>query len=80
MSSVYNVISIYFFSNETYFTSDVDAKDRIRSLNEFNKINLNEMRRTSVHDDGKNNDCHEYDPLREQQERLKRRRRRELSG
>ena len=26
-----------------YFTSDVDAKNRIRSLNEFSKINLNEI-------------------------------------
>ena len=24
-----------------YFTSDVEAKDRVRGLNEFNKINLN---------------------------------------
>ena len=28
-----------------YFTSDVDAKKRVRDLNEYNKINLNEMRR-----------------------------------
>ena len=33
-----------------YFTSDVDAKDRIRSLNEFDMINLNEIRRTTVYD------------------------------
>ena len=33
-----------------YFTGDVDAKDRIRSLNEFNKTNLNEMRTKSVQD------------------------------
>ena len=26
-----------------YFTSDVDAKSRISSLNEFSKINLNEI-------------------------------------
>ena len=32
-----------------YFTSDVDAKDRIRSLNEFDMINLNEIRRTTVY-------------------------------
>ena len=31
-----------------YFTSDVDAKNRVRSLNEYNKINLNEMRRTNM--------------------------------
>ena len=28
-----------------YFTSDVDARNRVRDLNEYNKINLNEMRR-----------------------------------
>jgi len=39
-----------------YFTSDVDAKNRIRSLNELSKINLNEIRRTSMHDDGVFND------------------------
>ena len=43
--------------NCIYFTSGVDANDRIRSLNEFNKINLNEMRRKSVQDDGVFNDC-----------------------
>ena len=32
----------------TYFTSDADAKNRVRSLNEYNKINLNEMRRTNM--------------------------------
>ena len=36
----------------TYFTSDVDAKNRVRSLNEYNKINLNEMGRNSMQDDG----------------------------
>ena len=35
-----------------YFTSDVDAKSRISSLNEFSKINLNEVRRAGAHDDG----------------------------
>ena len=35
-----------------YFTSDVDAEDRVRSLNESNKINLNEIRRKSAQDDG----------------------------
>ena len=34
------------------FTSDVDAKNRVRHLNEYNKINLNEMRRKNVLDDG----------------------------
>ena len=34
-----------------YFTSDVDAKNRIRSLNEFSKINLNAIRRAGMHDD-----------------------------
>ena len=33
-----------------YFTSDVDAKSRISSLNEFSKINLNEIRRAGMHD------------------------------
>ena len=41
-----------------YFTSDVDAKNRIRSLNEFFKINLNAIRRAGMHDDGVFNDCH----------------------
>ena len=40
-----------------YFTSDVDAKYRIRSLNEFSKINLNAIRRAGMHDDGVFNDC-----------------------
>ena len=40
-----------------YFTSDIDAKNRIRSLNEFSKINLNAMRREGMHDDGVFNDC-----------------------
>ena len=40
-----------------YFTYDVDAKNRIRSLNEFSKINLNAMRREGMHDDGVYNDC-----------------------
>ena len=35
-----------------YFTSDVDTKDRDRSLNEYSKINLSEMRRKSMPDDG----------------------------
>ena len=37
-------------------TSDVDAKNRIRSLNEFSKINLNAIRRVDMHDDGVFND------------------------
>ena len=40
-----------------YFTSDVDAKNRIRSLNEFSKIILNAIRRAGMHDDGVFNDC-----------------------
>ena len=40
-----------------YFTSDVDAKNRIRSFNEFSKINLNAIRRAGMHDDGVFNDC-----------------------
>ena len=39
-----------------YFTSDTDAKNRIRSLNEFSKINLNAMRREGMHDDRVFND------------------------
>ena len=38
-------------------TSDVDAKNRIRSFNEFSKINLNAIRRAGMHDDGVFNDC-----------------------
>ena len=44
-------------ANVKYFTSDVDAKNRIRSLNEFSKINLNAIRRAGMHDDGVFNDC-----------------------
>ena len=40
-----------------YFSSDVDAKNRVRSLNEFSKINLNAIRRAGRHDDGVFNDC-----------------------
>ena len=40
-----------------YFTSDVDAKSRISSLNEFSKINLNESRRAGANDDGVFNEC-----------------------
>ena len=40
-----------------YFTSDVEAKDKVRGLNEFNKINLNEMRRKNMLDDGFFNIC-----------------------
>ena len=39
------------------YTSDVDAKSRVSSLNEFSKINLNEIRRAGVHDDGVFNEC-----------------------
>ena len=37
--------------SNVYFTSDVDAKNRIRSLNEFSKINLNANRRAGMHDE-----------------------------
>ena len=42
-----------------YFTitSDVDAENRIRSLNEFSKINLNAIRRTGMHDDRVFDNC-----------------------
>ena len=40
-----------------YFTSDVDAKSRISSLNEFYRINLNDIRRAGAHDDGVFNEC-----------------------
>ena len=33
-------------------TSDVDARNRVRDLNEYNKINLNEMGRKNMPDDG----------------------------
>ena len=39
------------FAN-VYFTSDVDAKSRINSLNDFYRINLNDVRRAGAHDDG----------------------------
>ena len=39
-----------------YFTSDVDTKSRISSLNEFYRINLNDFRRAGAHDDGVFND------------------------
>ena len=35
-----------------YFTSDVDARNRVRDLNEYNKINLNEIRRENRPDHG----------------------------
>ena len=34
-----------------YFTSDVDVKSRISGLNEFYRINLNDVRRAGAHDD-----------------------------
>ena len=43
-----------------YFTSDVDAKSRISSLNEFSKINLNEIIRAGAHDDGVFHECKLY--------------------
>ena len=35
-----------------YFTSNDDAKNRVRGLNEYKKINLNEMRRKNMQNDG----------------------------
>ena len=35
-----------------YFTSDVDARNGVRDLNEYNKINLSEMRSENMPDDG----------------------------
>ena len=46
-SSSDRTANVYFTS-----TSDIDTKNRIRSLNEFSKINLNAIRREGVHDDG----------------------------
>ena len=40
-----------------YFTSDVDAKSRISGLNDFYRINLNDIRRAGAHDDGVFNEC-----------------------
>ena len=31
-----------------YFISDVDANDRVRGLNEYKKLNLNEIRRKNM--------------------------------
>ena len=36
----------------TCIYNDVDAKKRIRSLNKFDKIDLNKIRRASLHGDG----------------------------
>ena len=35
-----------------FFTSDFDARNRVRDLNEYNKIHLNEMGRKNMPDDG----------------------------
>jgi hypothetical protein len=40
-----------------YFTSDKDAKERIRSLNNLDKDNLNNIRRSSDSKDGIFSDC-----------------------
>ena len=40
-----------------YFTSDVDAKSRISTLNDFYRIHLNDVRRAGAHDDGVFNEC-----------------------
>ena len=49
-------------ASNVYFTSDVDAKSRISSLNEFYRINLNDVRRAGAHDDGIFNECMISDP------------------
>ena len=36
----------------TPLTSGVDARNRVRDLNEYNKINLKEIRRKNMPDDG----------------------------
>ena len=46
-----------FITSNVYFTSDVDAKSRISCLNEFSKINLNEIIRAGAHDGGVFNEC-----------------------
>ena len=55
MHKCYKTPHIYFLDSDrtanVYFTSDVDAKNRIRSLNEFSKINLNANRRAGMHDE-----------------------------
>ena len=41
----------YLYSDKianVYFTSDVDARDRVRDLSEYNKINLDEMREEKI--------------------------------
>ena len=50
------LLDTYLVAN-VYFTSDVDAKSRISSLNEFCRINLNDVRRAGAHDDGVFNEC-----------------------
>ena len=40
-----------------YFTSDVDVKSRMSGLNEFYRINLNDVRRAGAHDDGVFDEC-----------------------
>ena len=50
-----------------YFTGDKDAKERVRSLNDLDKNDLNTIRRSSENEDGMFNDCqcsdHEYDEI-----------------
>ena len=46
MAYLHKIANIYFTS-----TSDVDARDRVRDLNGI-PINLNEMRRKNMQDDG----------------------------
>ena len=60
MATVMNfliLIELQIYIYTLLVTSDVDAKNRIRSLNEFSKINLNAIRRAGMHDDGVFNDC-----------------------
>ena len=40
-----------------HLLSDVDARSRISGLNEFYRINLNDVRRAGAHDDGVFNEC-----------------------
>ena len=46
MAYLHKIANVYFTS-----TSDVDARDRVRDLNGI-PINLNEMRRKNMPDDG----------------------------
>ena len=56
-ASIFVWVMKLFITSNVYFTSDVDAKSRISSLNEFYRINLNDVRRAGAHDDGVFNEC-----------------------